>query len=76
MPKRQTVHDWKHSVTQGRQSQLGELPVTKMGRSSLLKLILVILETMDIMRWSQDLRRGEEKAGEVRSMCWSLGMEN
>ena len=44
--------------------------------SSRAKLMLVILETMTIIRWSQDPRRGEEKAGQVRRMCWSLGMEN
>ena len=43
-----------------------------------MKLMLVILglETMVIIRWSRDLRRGEEMAGEVHRMCWSLGMVN
>ena len=41
-----------------------------------LKLMLVILEMMAIIRWSQDSSSGEEKAGEVRKMFKSLGMES
>ena len=35
--------------------------------------MLVILETMDISRLSQDSKCGDEKAGDVHKMCRSLG---
>ena len=38
--------------------------------------MLVILETMAFIRWSQDSSSQEENAGEVCKMCRSLGMEN
>ena len=41
-----------------------------------LKLMLVILETMAIIKWTQDFSGGEEKAGEVRKIRKSLGMES
>jgi hypothetical protein len=42
----------------------------------LKKLILEILETMDIRRLSQDTKSGDVNAGDVRRICRSLGMEN
>ena len=38
--------------------------------------MLVILETMTIIRWSQDSSSGEEKAGEVHRMYSGLEMES
>ena len=35
--------------------------------------MLVILETMDISRLSQNSKCGDEKAGYVRKMCRRLG---
>jgi hypothetical protein len=40
-----------------------------------LKLI-VILETINIRRLSQDTKSGDVNAGDVRRICRSLGMEN
>ena len=42
-------------------------------KSSSSKQMLVILETIDLNKLSQVSKKGDEKAGDVRRMCRSLG---